>query len=182
MWRKDSKNWRAFEVCCITQCSKNFLKYMKAILIKSPNNERERVPTGHLLTPNEASSTEAVFWAKGVPWKSPNYPIAKTISCSPQTANLHCWSQLPHNSLTMAKLNWFLNRAFTPMCYHLCYRKVFYMLPKEQWKCTYSQTFGLQQYPACKTFLCNGDTKHMGVTNKCLIWLKIRHFSHKINL
>lgn len=45
---------------------------MKTILIKSPNTERNGVPMGHLLSPNEASTTRTglyptELWAKGVP-------------------------------------------------------------------------------------------------------------------
>ena len=35
----------------------DFLKYMKAILKKFPNDEGKGVPTSHVLTPNEASSS-----------------------------------------------------------------------------------------------------------------------------
>ena len=45
---------------------------MKVILVKSPNNEGDRVPTGHLLSPNKAFITgtglySIELWAKGAP-------------------------------------------------------------------------------------------------------------------
>ena len=40
-----------------TKCSSDFLKYMWAILKKSPKNEGDGVPTSHLLSPNDGSST-----------------------------------------------------------------------------------------------------------------------------
>lgn len=57
-------------------CSGNFINYMKAVLMKSPNGGNG-VPTGHLLSPNEASRTRTCLHsiellAKGVPWISPN--------------------------------------------------------------------------------------------------------------
>jgi hypothetical protein len=39
-----------------TQCSGNFLSYMKVILMKPLNNEGDRVPARHLLSPKEVSS------------------------------------------------------------------------------------------------------------------------------
>lgn len=47
--------------------------------MKLPNNGRNRVPTGHLLSLNKAFSTRIVLhlvelWAKGVSWKFPNNP------------------------------------------------------------------------------------------------------------
>lgn len=58
-------------------CSQNFLKYMKTILMKSPNNEGYRVPTVYFLSPNEASNSKTgLHWlellVKGVSWISPN--------------------------------------------------------------------------------------------------------------
>lgn len=48
---------------------------MKVLLMKSPNNEVDRVPTGHTLSLNEASNARTGLHpielvAKGVPWKS----------------------------------------------------------------------------------------------------------------
>lgn len=40
-----------------TKCSRDFQKYMWAILRKSPNNEGVGAPTRHLLSPNDASHT-----------------------------------------------------------------------------------------------------------------------------
>ena len=42
-----------------------------------PNNGGDRAPTGHLLSPNEASSPKIglhiiELLAKGIPWESPN--------------------------------------------------------------------------------------------------------------
>ena len=50
---------------------------MKAIITLSTNNEGERVPSEHLLSLNEASSTKTGLYpmellAKYVAWKSPN--------------------------------------------------------------------------------------------------------------
>ena len=47
--------------------------------MRSPSNGGDRVPTGHLLSPNEASSTRIgshpiKLLAKAVPLKSPNNP------------------------------------------------------------------------------------------------------------
>lgn len=39
-----------------TQCNGHILKYIKATLIKSPNNEGHRVPIRHHLPPNLSSS------------------------------------------------------------------------------------------------------------------------------
>lgn len=59
-------------------CSGNVLKYIKANLKKSLNNERDRVSTGHLLPPNEASSIriglhQIELLAKGSITNNPNY-------------------------------------------------------------------------------------------------------------
>ena len=56
-----------------------FLKYMTVILIKSPNNEGDRVPTRYHLSPKEAFSTETELQSmemigKGVQWKSSKQP------------------------------------------------------------------------------------------------------------
>lgn len=40
-----------------TQCFGNLLQYKKAILMKTLNHGKDRVPTGHPLTLNEGSST-----------------------------------------------------------------------------------------------------------------------------
>lgn len=51
---------------------------MKVILIKCPNNEEDRIPAGHLLSPNELSSNRngsVTGWlGGGGGWKSPNNP------------------------------------------------------------------------------------------------------------
>lgn len=57
--------------------SRNFLKYMKVSQMKSPNNEGDRVPAGHILSPNESSRTGTGLHStellnKGIPWKSPS--------------------------------------------------------------------------------------------------------------
>ena len=59
-----------------TYCNGNFLKYMKVILMKSPNNVGSEVPTGHLSSPSEAFSSRTGLYpiellAKGITWKSP---------------------------------------------------------------------------------------------------------------
>lgn len=41
-------------VCTETKCNRIFLKYMKPILMKSPNNEGDRAPIGRPLLPKEA--------------------------------------------------------------------------------------------------------------------------------
>ena len=41
--------------CMEIVCNGNFLKYMEVIQMKSPNNEEDRVPTVHLLSPNQVS-------------------------------------------------------------------------------------------------------------------------------
>lgn len=56
--------------------------------MKSPNNERDRVPVGLLLSPQEVSSMkfglhQMYQFAKGVPWEFPNN-LHKTIRCSPK--------------------------------------------------------------------------------------------------
>lgn len=38
------------------QNRRNFLKYVKVVLMKSPNNKGDRVPTVHVLLPNEVMS------------------------------------------------------------------------------------------------------------------------------
>lgn len=50
-----------------TQCSGNFLKYRKAILMRSPNNGWYGVQSCHLLSPNEAhrSRTKLSCWPRG---------------------------------------------------------------------------------------------------------------------
>ena len=59
--------------------------------MKSTNNEVDKVPTGHLLTPNEASNKRTVLHliellAKGALQESPNNPpVIKTLACFPQT-------------------------------------------------------------------------------------------------
>ena len=50
---------------------------MEVILIKSFNNEQERIPTGYFLSPSKASNTGTGLYpmellAKYVAWKSPN--------------------------------------------------------------------------------------------------------------
>lgn len=62
-----------------TQCNGNFLKYMKASLglMKSLRSLGDRMPTGNLLLPNEASGYGTGLYliellAKGIPWASPN--------------------------------------------------------------------------------------------------------------
>ena len=71
----------------------DFLKYMKAILKKFPNDEGKGVPTSHVLTPNEASSSEnglcpIRLLAKRLPWEFSNNPVSYSphliIGCSPQ--------------------------------------------------------------------------------------------------
>lgn len=59
--------------------------------MKSPNNEVDRVPTSHFLSPNEASSTRTGLnltrlLAKGS-HENPQSTevVVKTISCSPKT-------------------------------------------------------------------------------------------------
>lgn len=47
--------------------------------MKSPNNRGSRAPPGHLLSPDEASSTRTGLHlielvAKGTPWEPPNEP------------------------------------------------------------------------------------------------------------
>lgn len=44
-----------------TKCNGNFLKYMKGILMKQPNDRRERDPIGHLLSTKEASSAQTSY-------------------------------------------------------------------------------------------------------------------------
>lgn len=62
---------------------------MKAILKKSSNNWGDEVPTDHLLSPNEASSTglhSIRLLARGSHGNPPNtQALTKTIVCSPQT-------------------------------------------------------------------------------------------------
>jgi hypothetical protein len=36
------------DIWLVVWCSKNFLKYMKVIIMKSPNNEVDGIPAGHL--------------------------------------------------------------------------------------------------------------------------------------
>ena len=60
---------------------RNILKYMKAILIKSPNNEGNTVLTGHLLSPSKALSASTGLHA--IPQTT--QAVAKTIGCSSQT-------------------------------------------------------------------------------------------------
>lgn len=36
------------------QCCGNFLQYVSVVLVKSPNNEGDRIPPGHLLSSNDA--------------------------------------------------------------------------------------------------------------------------------
>lgn len=60
-----------------TQCSRIFLKDIKAILILFPNNKGDKSQIGHLLLSNEISKTLIWFYliqlfAKGVLWKSPS--------------------------------------------------------------------------------------------------------------
>jgi hypothetical protein len=62
-----------------TSLSQSFPKYMKVTLMKSPNNEDDKVTTGHLFSPSDASSTVTglhplELLAKEVSWKSPNNP------------------------------------------------------------------------------------------------------------
>jgi hypothetical protein len=63
-----------------TYCSGNFLQHTKVILMRSPNEGGGyRASIGHLLSPNEASSSRTglhsiEFLAKGIQWKSPNNP------------------------------------------------------------------------------------------------------------
>ena len=62
--------------------------------MKSPNNGGDRVPTGHLLSPNEASSTGTALHsiellAKGVSWNSPKtQAVTKTMGCSLQADSI----------------------------------------------------------------------------------------------
>lgn len=52
---------------------------MKTTEIKLPNNRGDKVPTGHLLSSKEASTTRVglrliELFARGVPWESVNNP------------------------------------------------------------------------------------------------------------
>lgn len=100
-------------------CNGNFLKYMKAIRMKSPNSGGDRVPTGHLLSPKETSNTKTGLqpidlWVKGDPWKSPNNSGSwqNNTLLSVNWARPHCWREHLHNSLNMERASWFLYRTF----------------------------------------------------------------------
>ena len=64
---------------------------MKAISMESPNNERDRILPGHLLLPNETSSTRIglcliELMAKRTSGESQtSWAVAKITGCSPQT-------------------------------------------------------------------------------------------------
>ena len=59
------------------QCSGNFLKYMKLILMRSLNNGGPEVQTSRLLSTNKTSNTRlhsTELLANGVSWKSLKNP------------------------------------------------------------------------------------------------------------
>lgn len=63
-------------------------KIQKVILKISSNYERDGVPTGHLSSPNETSSTGTKLYTtellvKWIPWKSPNNPVGFQINLLP---------------------------------------------------------------------------------------------------
>ena len=96
-----------------------FLKYMKAILKKFPNDEGKGVPPSHVLTPNEASSSGIVLHLIQLLYKSTRRTPNNPLCCQAYrllyklTASPHCWRQYLHNSLNKEKLSRCPHRAFT---------------------------------------------------------------------
>lgn len=96
-----------------TQCSGNFVKYMKAKLMRSPNHGECRVTTGCFLSQKEASFSSWLhsveLLAKVVLWKSPILAVAKISGCSPQPdRGVLLPGQHSQNSLNMKKLRGYL--------------------------------------------------------------------------
>lgn len=125
-----------------TQCSRNFLKSMKVIPLRSLNNGGYGVPNKHLLTLNKASSNWNKLYStelsvKGLPQKSSNYPgccqdnglLSATRKKGPVAEdNTHT------THFNMGKLICGLHGTFTPAFQFVCYRKILGRLPKKKCK------------------------------------------------
>lgn len=106
-----------------TWCSRNFLWYMKAILMKSTNNEGDWIPTNHLLPPNKSSNIKTQLYAfdpliKGVAWKSPN----NQGFCQDNKFFSTNWKQVPftEKNTCTTHCTW----VFISVFQYLWYRKV----------------------------------------------------------
>lgn len=86
-------------------------------LNKMSNNRGVNVPTGHLLSPNEACSSgvglDLSYWPNGSHGKlQTTQAVAKAISCSSQTER-NTLLLKTHNSLDMEKFLWCLQKIVT---------------------------------------------------------------------
>lgn len=82
-----------------------------------------------------------------------------------------------HTSLNTEKLNWCLNKDFTPTEYCSWYWKVLHILPEETGNHQSSyKPCDLQRWPDCEISWCNSST-NVGITNHCLIGFKAQYMS-----
>lgn len=140
--------------------------------MKSPNDEGERAPNGHLFSPYEASGARnglhLIELIKGALWESPNNPNIKTVPLHKMTARSYCWKQYLHNFYVRGLA--VLHRLFTPTCYCLWCRKVLCVVPR----------INVNTNPATNPSICNsvlvemlGKWWHRACgSNQCLIWPK----------
>lgn len=72
-----------------TRCGGDFLKHVKVILMKSPNNERDGVLTGQMLPLKEALSAGTGLYPMELLAIAVPRAVTKWKDCSPQTDSKH---------------------------------------------------------------------------------------------
>ena len=106
------------------QYSGNFLECLKATIMKTPSNASITVSDSQLLSPGKASSNwlgciQLSCWLKGSYRK-----FQRTHDSATTDSRDSLRRTIPHNSLTMEKLDWYLHGAFTPVFQSLWCGKV----------------------------------------------------------
>lgn len=156
-----------------TQYSRNFLKYRNSILMEFPNNKGDRVPTGHLLSSKEASSTRTglhpieLLTQRSCGNLHTTQVVAKTTGCSNSRAPL--LKKSPTYSQSMDRSSWCLDGTHTPFPTFQClwYRR--YSTGYQERAVNTNPAANPFIYntvcPACKIWQGNAGTKLVGVTN-----------------